>query len=226
VGLIWPAVHRRDGGAADAGLSGQLYRLCHRIWRARYTLRVNPAPHTSDDSFADIDLYCLKCGYNLRGLSGDPRRCPECGAMNPVGEMEVPAEMIRAQLRAMETGPAVCVLAALVGLAVSFGILVALFRFQRLGALNACTGVVLLLLATPLGQFAVIQPLAARVGAQTRNVEGALWLGTAPFCFAAIWIGYGRFYPAVRARMDQLQREVAITVAREALRLQQYEAQE
>jgi DNA-directed RNA polymerase subunit RPC12/RpoP len=27
----------------------------------------------------DRDLYCLTCGYNLRGLPGDPIRCPECG---------------------------------------------------------------------------------------------------------------------------------------------------
>jgi hypothetical protein len=31
----------------------------------------------------DIDLYCLNCGYNLRGLPGDPIRCPECGCLNP-----------------------------------------------------------------------------------------------------------------------------------------------
>ena len=36
----------------------------------------------------DRDLYCLQCGYNLRGLSGDPRRCPECGHMNPLGDIE------------------------------------------------------------------------------------------------------------------------------------------
>lgn len=27
----------------------------------------------------DFDLFCLTCGYNLRGLRGDPVRCPECG---------------------------------------------------------------------------------------------------------------------------------------------------
>jgi DNA-directed RNA polymerase subunit RPC12/RpoP len=26
---------------------------------------------------------CVKCGYNLRGLRGDPVRCPECGFLNP-----------------------------------------------------------------------------------------------------------------------------------------------
>jgi len=61
----------------------------------------------------DANLYCLNCGYNLRGLSGDPRRCPECGHMNPLGDLELPAEMISRQLRKMETAPTVCVGVAL-----------------------------------------------------------------------------------------------------------------
>ena len=42
----------------------------------------------------DLDLYCLECGYNLRGHSGDPRRCPECFHLNSVGDAELSAEMI------------------------------------------------------------------------------------------------------------------------------------
>jgi hypothetical protein len=38
---------------------------------------------------------CLDCGYRLRGLSGDPRRCPECGLVNP---SELPKE-VRAATR-------------------------------------------------------------------------------------------------------------------------------
>src|SRR3989442_10695322 len=39
----------------------------------------DPAPALTEKPAKpeDIDLYCLECGYNLRGLSGDPRRCPE-----------------------------------------------------------------------------------------------------------------------------------------------------
>jgi hypothetical protein len=66
----------------------------------------------------DADVYCLGCGYNLRGLSGDPVRCPECAYLNPVGDVEIPAETVRRQLRNMETAPAVCVLALLVGVPV------------------------------------------------------------------------------------------------------------
>lgn len=67
-----------------------------------------PAPSPAD--VIDIDLYCLFCGYNLRGLSGDPRRCPECGEWNRVGDLEVPAREIKQQLTLMETAPATCVL--------------------------------------------------------------------------------------------------------------------
>ena len=74
---------------------------------------VQSSPHSSSPVSTpardDRDLYCLDCGYNLRGLSGDPRRCPECGHMNPIGDMELPAELITRQLRRMETAPAVCV---------------------------------------------------------------------------------------------------------------------
>jgi hypothetical protein len=57
----------------------------------------------------DRDLYCLTCGYNLRGHSGDPVRCPECGNLNPMSEITLPAELISAQLRRMESAPATCV---------------------------------------------------------------------------------------------------------------------
>lgn len=55
-----------------------------------------------------LDLYCLECGYNLRGLAGDPRRCPECGHLNRVEDLEVPAKLIRRALRKLESGAALC----------------------------------------------------------------------------------------------------------------------
>jgi hypothetical protein len=57
---------------------------------------------TPPDDLTDVDLYCLHCGYNLRGLSGDPRRCPECGNLNPLGLTEVPELLIKRQLRLMD----------------------------------------------------------------------------------------------------------------------------
>jgi hypothetical protein len=68
----------------------------------------------------DEDLFCLFCGYNLRGLSGNPVRCPECGKHNDVRQITVPAGMIRAALRKMETAPAVCVACTTVLIALAF----------------------------------------------------------------------------------------------------------
>jgi hypothetical protein len=76
----------------------------------------DPPRHASTPGSAtDVDLFCLECGYNLRGLSGDPRRCPECGHLNPVGDLELPAEAIACQLRQMESNPAICAGMALIG---------------------------------------------------------------------------------------------------------------
>ena len=55
------------------------------------------------------DVYCLTCGYNLRGLSGDPVRCPECGELNSLAAISLPAAGITKHLRQLETGPAACV---------------------------------------------------------------------------------------------------------------------
>ena len=79
----------------------------------------DPADSGLRGDLTDIDLYCLHCGYNLRGLSGDPRRCPECGNLSSISEMTLPARTITAQLRRMESAPTVCVgltLLMLVGL--------------------------------------------------------------------------------------------------------------
>ena len=63
-----------------------------------------------------FDCECMECGYNLRGLSGEPVRCPECGHLNPVHEVHVTPEAIAWQLRRMETPLAVCALATVLGI--------------------------------------------------------------------------------------------------------------
>ncbi|MGE0480298.1 MAG: hypothetical protein AB7Q17_07485 [Phycisphaerae bacterium] len=67
-----------------------------------------------------FDIFCLQCGYNLRGLAGDPIRCPECAFNNPMGDVEVPARLIQRQLARMEEAPLLCVLALPVGAVVGF----------------------------------------------------------------------------------------------------------
>ena len=41
------------------------------------------------------DLYCLECGYSLRGLPGDRPICPECGKCNPLDECDVDQDVVR-----------------------------------------------------------------------------------------------------------------------------------
>lgn len=65
-------------------------------------------PATDDCPALNLDLYCLGCGYNLRGLAGDPVRCPECFFENPVGDTAPPAAMISETLRQLETAPTLC----------------------------------------------------------------------------------------------------------------------
>ncbi len=75
-------------------------------------------------SSLEVDLPCLKCGYNLRGLAGDPVTCPECGLVNPLGLRKIPEAVIRSRLRAMELPLAVSTIAATIAIT-SFCLVVA-----------------------------------------------------------------------------------------------------
>ena len=63
-------------------------------------------PRIPDDG---IDLYCLECGYNLRGLASDPRRCPECGHLNAMRDLELGVQSVSRRPRDVETEPSICV---------------------------------------------------------------------------------------------------------------------
>ncbi|MHC4235736.1 MAG: hypothetical protein ACYSUQ_11520, partial [Planctomycetota bacterium] len=52
--------------------------------------RALPVAKVAGHDAAQEDLYCLECGYNLRGIAGDPRRCPECWYANSVADMRIP----------------------------------------------------------------------------------------------------------------------------------------
>ncbi len=77
-------------------------------------------PHDPRLLTGDVDFYCLECGYNLRGLAGDPKRCPECFHLNPINELSVTAKEINRQLGRLETGPTCCVAAFV---AIALGVL-------------------------------------------------------------------------------------------------------
>ena len=68
----------------------------------------SPSIRTDASGAIDEDIYCLHCGYNLRGLAGDPVCCPECGNLNDLGTAAIPAEMIAKSMRSMETAPTMC----------------------------------------------------------------------------------------------------------------------
>jgi hypothetical protein len=103
---------------------------------------LDTSPVISAEIPPDTDLWCIECGYNLRGLSGDPRRCPECGCENPLGDVELPASLIRRQLRQMESAPTWCVAATVSGLPL-LAVLVMVIAEGPGGAGEAlvCTGV-------------------------------------------------------------------------------------
>jgi hypothetical protein len=70
--------------------------------------------HKPVDSAAalDIDLYCLNCGYNLRGLSGNPIRCPECFHENARADLHCPPAEVQRRVRRMHRWADFCVLVA------------------------------------------------------------------------------------------------------------------
>lgn len=211
----------------------------------------------------DRDLYCLTCGYNLRGLSGDPLRCPECGNLNPIGDVELPAEIITRQLRHMETSPALCVGAVICGapLLTVFSTLVVAAVMERhaypepLICVGLPTFALVAMWAGAVARFrtsclakpgwmgillkyhfwglllstAVVGIMGAGVWlfwpltAVSRGRYDALTFGVlmATLCLA---IGVGvravsrRLHTRLTVRMREIQREVAVTIAREESR--------
>lgn len=59
------------------------------------TTQPSITPPTSDRD----DVHCLRCGYNLHGLSGDPIRRPECDHENIVADLRLPPELLEQKLK-------------------------------------------------------------------------------------------------------------------------------
>lgn len=200
-------------------------------------------PATSDDGAIVEDIYCLDCGYNLRGLSGDPIRCPECGHVNDLGAVAIPAELIRSALKQMETAPTTCVAVAVfgltaIGLALRAGwpnvvpalvILVGVIsgwsvaRHQMRRAFEAKPGWGRVLADFHLACLLCISliPLMIALSWATnfgRRGASPLWI----LGVVLVWIVLGiiglRIYYAARRRMLVLQRDRAVHIAHETLR--------
>lgn len=198
-------------------------------------------PATGEDGAINEDIYCLTCGYNLRGLQGDPVRCPECGDLNDLGTVVIPAKMIRDALRKMETAPTHCVSCAI--MLSTFGTLalftrvmsilvVPLVPLAALGWLvnyrrmkksfNNQPGWRRILLdfhvvALPCMMLVPILVLAFYKAGHYRGGLGKVvlagWLVAVPAVLVTL-----RVYYAARARITIMQRDAAVRIARQTLR--------
>lgn len=196
-------------------------------------------------SWEGIDLFCLQCGYNLRGLTGDPRRCPECFFMNPVGDLAIPAAVIAGQIRRMEGIPAGCVALALLGLPMLvatmmvsgeyIGVVVVLlgiwirnvhrFRFYCLGNLGWRAALIEYhLLALTLCIAVLVVPCTS----SAMIAVGHPWLrhpAAFPILISSlaalglfVILASSRIHSRLKGILEPLQREVAVTLARAGLR--------
>lgn len=48
-----------------------------------------------EKTHVDLDLYCVRCGYNLRGLPVGGCTCPECGRLNRLDGSGADRNMIK-----------------------------------------------------------------------------------------------------------------------------------
>ncbi len=60
-------------------------------------------------SVDQLDLFCASCGYNMRGLSGHPRTCPECGIENTIRDLLLPEPLVTKSVSTLESLPTTCV---------------------------------------------------------------------------------------------------------------------
>lgn len=202
------------------------------------------APLRPPGSPIDEDLYCLTCGYNLRGLYGDPVRCPECGDSNDLGQITIPAVFIRRALHNMETAPTVAV-----AIALGASIVLVIAFYLSWPALVVPLGILLGLGGGWYAAMCRVRKVFCRRPGWKHILWGfhlsmASWLGTVVLVGVAIehatagysgWLGVllcvpvagflilgevygGRTYRRVRAEIASMQRDEAARIGREELR--------
>ena len=188
------------------------------------------------------DIYCLTCGYNLRGLAGDPVRCPECGDLNAQGTAAIPASMIRKALRDMQTAPTFCAACALVmflfgaiaivrgswaalcpcGLPALLWCVSCIWMKDVFGSRAGWVRTLVVFHAIALSSALVFTAL----GLSVRHVDRMRLSTENAVVLAGIWViavpAYilltRHVYLRVRNRMHLMQRDAAIRIAREMLR--------
>ncbi len=200
----------------------------------------NPYLLKNRDGSIAGNLYCLECGYNLRGLYGDPVRCPECGHENDLGTAAIPAEIIEKTLRNMETTPTLCCALMVLGICATpwlphgFNlapvlIMICVAGWATLAARmkSACHEragwkevlfqfhVATLLGASPLlGTWLSMVLSQMSRGNTDRYGNWFLvgWFAYLPLFIVALWI-----HRTARRRLDVFQRETAVEIARQTL---------
>lgn len=194
------------------------------------------------------DISCLTCGYNLRGLSGDPVRCPECGELSRIEDARVPAAMVQHVLYRMETAPTACTAMTLAIFADIPFVVFSTWGVEKL----ACVSLLLLFTVVwifsyhemkrtycnqpgwravlvrfhfAVGLF-LIFPGCGVAGLLTDNIPVS-WLSPSFyvfFCFA--WSVFTLFtvivYRRTQKHIEDMQQSVAIQIARDTLRLAQH----
>lgn len=174
-------------------------------------LRESVGPARDVAGALDEDLYCLSCGYNLRGLSGDPVRCPECGQFNDLGTVRLPAEAIHAALRDMETAPTWCVASAVM--------LVAFSPLLLVGKQVTLIGAILMFCCM-CGWFVAYREM--RKDYDDRPGWRSILLyyhGAMALCLTVVLLPLGLWvYYDTKARIALMQRNKAVRVARETIR--------
>ena len=204
--------------------------------------QAEPPPSTTPTQDAvpiviEEDLYCLECGYNLRGLSGDPARCPECGYSNDLGTARLPAELITKALRDMETAPTGCVATSLV--ACLFAVAAITMGFPD-GASTLFMAIVCvpiwyglsrrmanrfdqkpgwkgILFDFHLTTFLCLLVLPAGMLARTIDTLKPVRIPLILAVFAGTMIVGLRVYFAARLRIKEMQRDAAVRIAKETL---------
>ena len=204
---------------------------------------VESAPAASPQTeYIDEDLFCLTCGYNLRGLTGDPVRCPECGEDNDLGDCAIPARFIQQALEQMEGVLVRCLSCAAVVLFCGTVVLLAPGTLKVFGVLGGFFLGVWLLVLRMARQYLAAQagwgwllfefhlafvlgslvlPISLMKGLpmgrpllSTLGLPGSLALVIAGL---AAMVGM-KIHFGARTRLGELRREEAVRIAREMLR--------
>jgi len=138
----------------------------------------------------DEDLFCLHCGYNLRGLAGDPIRCPECGHDNLPEACRIPGATVADLMRPLETMSTICVACMW---CFAGGLLLVWYRAY------ACALVVIIpavcvwaMTVRAFGQYAMFRPKWGRVLGwyHLAGVAWALIVSGAIYLFLNVYYGY------------------------------------